>query len=220
MRPSEHPPGPLRAGLSRSDHSPDTELSSSDHSPGSGRAASTSSAASTKADTSHDEAVIVAGLRARLVAAIIDLALVFPVAIVMALLVCKIAGIPMPKASTAGPDYWLDLTISGDPAVLTFIGLVGLVGSVYLVVFQSLLSRTLGMQLLGLQVISVYGEPPRALRSTLRTLGYWLCAATFNLGFLWIGFDREKRGLHDWLAGTYVIKGTRPCPSAPVRASR
>jgi uncharacterized RDD family membrane protein YckC len=26
------------------------------------------------------------------------------------------------------------------------------------------------------------------------------------LGFLWIGFDREKRGLHDWLADTYVVR--------------
>jgi len=22
---------------------------------------------------------------------------------------------------------------------------------------------------------------------------------------LWIGFDREKRALHDWVAGTYVV---------------
>jgi uncharacterized RDD family membrane protein YckC len=27
------------------------------------------------------------------------------------------------------------------------------------------------------------------------------------LGFLWIGFDSEKRGLHDWIAGTYVVRG-------------
>ena len=32
-------------------------------------------------------------------------------------------------------------------------------------------------------------------------------AATLGLGFAWIGFDREKRGLHDWLAGTYVVRG-------------
>ena len=30
--------------------------------------------------------------------------------------------------------------------------------------------------------------------------------ATLGLGFFWIGFDSEKRGLHDWLAGTYVVK--------------
>jgi uncharacterized RDD family membrane protein YckC len=31
-------------------------------------------------------------------------------------------------------------------------------------------------------------------------------AVTLGLGFLWIGFDSEKRGLHDWLSGTYVVK--------------
>ena len=31
-------------------------------------------------------------------------------------------------------------------------------------------------------------------------------AATLFLGFLWIGFDSEKRGLQDWIAGTYVIR--------------
>ena len=43
-------------------------------------------------------------------------------------------------------------------------------------------------------------------RTLLRTSGYVLSAVLFSLGFLWIGFDREKRGLHDWIAGTYVIR--------------
>jgi uncharacterized RDD family membrane protein YckC len=29
---------------------------------------------------------------------------------------------------------------------------------------------------------------------------------TLGLGFLWIGFDSEKRGLQDWVSGTYVVK--------------
>jgi uncharacterized RDD family membrane protein YckC len=29
---------------------------------------------------------------------------------------------------------------------------------------------------------------------------------TLSLGYLWIAFDAEKRGLHDWIAGTYVIR--------------
>ena len=40
----------------------------------------------------------------------------------------------------------------------------------------------------------------------LRSGGYVAAAATLLLGFLWIGFDSEKRGLHDWIAGTYVIR--------------
>ena len=40
------------------------------------------------------------------------------------------------------------------------------------------------------------------------TAGYLAGLATAFLGFLWIGFDAEKRGLHDWIAGTYVIRAT------------
>ena len=44
---------------------------------------------------------------------------------------------------------------------------------------------------------------PRAL---VRTAGYVVSVASLGLGFLWIAFDSEKRGLHDWMAGTYVVK--------------
>ena len=37
-------------------------------------------------------------------------------------------------------------------------------------------------------------------------LDHLLGVATLGLGFIWIAFDSEKRGLHDWLAGTYVVK--------------
>jgi hypothetical protein len=39
-----------------------------------------------------------------------------------------------------------------------------------------------------------------------RCAGYLAGIATLFLGFLWIGFDHEKRGLQDWIAGTYVIR--------------
>ena len=40
----------------------------------------------------------------------------------------------------------------------------------------------------------------------MRCAGYLAGVATLFLGFLWMGFDSEKRGLHDWIAGTYVIR--------------
>ena len=40
----------------------------------------------------------------------------------------------------------------------------------------------------------------------VRCAGYLASIATLFLGFLWIGFDSEKRGLQDWIAGTYVIR--------------
>jgi uncharacterized RDD family membrane protein YckC len=80
------------------------------------------------------------------------------------------------------------------------------IGEVYLLVFHIVRGRTLGMQVMKLKVIDVYGDPPSPRRCVARCAGYLACAATLFLGFLWIGFDSEKRGLHDWIAGTYVIK--------------
>ena len=40
----------------------------------------------------------------------------------------------------------------------------------------------------------------------IRYLGYFVSMATFGIGFLMIGFDKRKQGLHDKLAGTVVIK--------------
>jgi uncharacterized RDD family membrane protein YckC len=62
------------------------------------------------------------------------------------------------------------------------------------------------MRTLGLTIVDLYGDPPSVLRSIARTVGYLAAAVTLGLGFLWIGFDRERRGLHDWLSGTHVVK--------------
>ena len=77
---------------------------------------------------------------------------------------------------------------------------------IYLYVFQATLGQTIGMRVLKLRVIDVFGERPSMGRVALRTAGYLAGLATLSLGFLWIGFDAEKRGLHDWIAGTYVIR--------------
>ena len=76
----------------------------------------------------------------------------------------------------------------------------------YLLVFQIALGRTLGMRLLRIKIIDVYGDRPSAARCAVRCAGYLAGLATLLLGFLWMGFDSEKRGLHDWVAGTYVIR--------------
>ena len=62
------------------------------------------------------------------------------------------------------------------------------------------------IQLMKMRIIDIYGEAPSATRYVTRTLGYLACFATLSLGFLWAGFDSERRGLHDWISGTYVVK--------------
>jgi uncharacterized RDD family membrane protein YckC len=151
-------------------------------------------------------AVWVAGFWRRALAALVDAAIVGPVALLAVWLAKRLAGLGLPPIRGGKIDAWLDLLLGGDPTMLGVLGLAAGTAAIYLMLFQTLSARTPGMRLLGLTVIDVYGEPPSALRSLLRTTGYFAAAALGGLGFLWIGFDREKRGLHDWLSGTYVIK--------------
>jgi len=50
-----------------------------------------------------------------------------------------------------------------------------------------------------------------------RYFGYFLASIPLGLGLLWVAFDKRKQGWHDKLAGTVVIRETRP---EPVRFNR
>lgn len=157
-----------------------------------------------------EQTVYVAGFWHRFLAGMVDALLVVPFAVLLTLGARRLAGVSLPPARQTGIDYWLDLALAGEPALWGAFGLGVAIVSLYLFLFQALMGRTPGMQLLRLRVIDAYGDAPRPLRAGVRTIGYLISAATFSLGFVWIGFDREKRGLHDWLAGTYVTRLTPP----------
>jgi uncharacterized RDD family membrane protein YckC len=152
--------------------------------------------------------VHVAGFWKRAAAAAIDLAIVIPAALIIILIVSKIAGVHLPPKhmKLLDVDLWIDLVLATDPALLMGLVLMIAIGLTYLVVFHIVLGRTLGMRVLKIKVIDVYGDPPSPARCLARCAGYLAGVATLFLGFLWVGFDSEKRGLHDWIAGTYVIR--------------
>lgn len=153
-------------------------------------------------------AVHVVGFWKRLVAAAIDLAIIVPAAMIITLLASKIASIHLPPSNLHlfDIDLWIDLVLAIDPALVMGMVLFIAIGLVYLLVFHSVRGRTLGMQVMKMKIIDVYGDPPSPLRCVVRCAGYLASVATLFLGFLWIGFDSEKRGLQDWIAGTYVIR--------------
>ena len=65
---------------------------------------------------------------------------------------------------------------------------------------------TPGKRLLGLRIVNEktlqHLTWPVAL---VRYLGYYLSMLVLFLGFVWVAFDREKKGWHDHLAGSIVI---------------
>ncbi|MBA2544722.1 MAG: RDD family protein [Deltaproteobacteria bacterium] len=153
--------------------------------------------------------VHVVGFWKRAIAACVDLAIVIPTAMLVTFLASKVSGVRLPseKLRLLDIDLWIDLVLATDPAIVMGIVLFVAVGLTYLFVFHLLQGRTLGMRLMKMRVIDVYGDRPSPARCAARCAGYLAGVATLFLGFLWMGFDSEKRGLQDWLAGTYVIRG-------------
>ena len=95
-------------------------------------------------------------------------------------------------------------------AVLAIIGLANITfftGFVYGVLFIGLRGQTPGKMALGIKVVNAQGDVPGIGRAALREiLGKLASAIVFLLGFFWVGWDRQKRGWHDHIAGTFVVR--------------
>jgi uncharacterized RDD family membrane protein YckC len=87
-------------------------------------------------------------------------------------------------------------------------GLCGMVvGVTYAVFFTGYNGQTPGKMALRIQVIRSDGTPMSYGRAFLReVIGKLASGIILGIGYLMAGFDRQKQGLHDKIAGTYVIK--------------
>ena len=66
--------------------------------------------------------------------------------------------------------------------------------------------KTLGMAGLGLQVVTTQGGPISGRQAFLRTIGLaFTLFVTLGIGFIGIVYQRERRGLDDYFAGTVVV---------------
>lgn len=68
------------------------------------------------------------------------------------------------------------------------------------------LQGTLGKSLLGLKIIDKEGERISIMRSIGRVLSQIVSAIILYIGYIMIAFHPQKRGLHDIMAGTFVVK--------------
>jgi uncharacterized RDD family membrane protein YckC len=91
--------------------------------------------------------------------------------------------------------------------ILTSVGAVTVLCLVvYTTLAHALGGATLGKALLGLRVIGPDGGPPSPVRSAVRSVLALVSAGLLGLGFLVALFTRSGRGLHDFLARTWVVK--------------
>jgi len=65
--------------------------------------------------------------------------------------------------------------------------------------------KTFGMAMLGVRVVSADGADATARQAVIRTLAFPLSFLIFGLGFAGIVLQRDRRALHDLIAGTAVV---------------
>jgi len=115
------------------------------------------------------------------------------IALIPISLVCGI----LPESIGAEPILF-QYTLSG---ILTYCVKAG-----YFVLFTYTTGRTLGKRAMNLRVVNVDGTRELELLNVIfrETIGRFL-SGILNLGYLMIGIDNDKRGLHDRLCDTLVI---------------
>jgi uncharacterized RDD family membrane protein YckC len=84
-----------------------------------------------------------------------------------------------------------------------------LVEAAYFVFFWTATGQTPGMRVLRLRVVGHDGEPPGVARSFVRLVGGILAIVALFAGFVPVLFDRRRRALQDYLAGTVVLYADR-----------
>lgn len=100
--------------------------------------------------------------------------------------------------------------------VQVVVSLIGLplvnffIGPFYGVLFIGLKGQTPGKMAMGIQVVNQQGQIPGIGRAALREIiGKLVSGVAVGLGYAWIGWDRQKRGWHDHIGGTFVVRKRR-----------
>jgi uncharacterized RDD family membrane protein YckC len=75
--------------------------------------------------------------------------------------------------------------------------------------------QTIGKMVTRVQVVGATGEPPSFGTAVLRYIGYYASWFTFTLGFIMAGLRRDKRALHDLIAGTWVVRVPQEIAAPP-----
>ena len=137
-----------------------------------------------------DSGVRYAGFWLRVMAALIDSALLIMVTLPLLLWIYGESYFD-PQQLIAGPA---DLLISW------------LFSAVAIVAFWRYRSATPGKMMLKLEIVDANsGSAPTTGQLVGRYLGYYVSTIPFALGLLWVAFDPRKQGWHDKLANTVVI---------------
>jgi len=120
----------------------------------------------------------------------------------------SMAATKTPEAKQTEMEYvgfWVRTGAWFIDLILLAVAALGLVVVAYFIGLWAWRGQTLGQMAAHIKVVRQDGKPMDLGTAVLRFIGYVVCVLTLGIGFLMIAFDEQKRGLHDRLAGTYVI---------------
>lgn len=133
--------------------------------------------------------VTYAGAGRRLVAVLLDSLIIG----VMTYLIGVVAGL------LSGDILGIGIAVTNIASFVISIG--------YFVVYQSQAGQTLGKKVMGVKVVNAEGKTPSMVTFFLREIiGKMVSAIILMIGYLMILWDGRKQGLHDKIAGTFVVK--------------
>jgi uncharacterized RDD family membrane protein YckC len=142
-----------------------------------------------------------AGFWIRLVAYLIDYVIVF-----LPMMVAGVAStlllVPAIESPQGGGFSPLAVLLFSAGGILTL-----LLSILYPLYFWVSRGATPGKMLLNLRIVTEEGQSPiDTKQALLRLVGYFVNSFTLGIGFLLIAFSTDKRGLHDRLAETSVVR--------------
>lgn len=148
------------------------------------------------------------GFFRRLLATVVDVVVLAPLLVL--LLLALVFWFSPASSHQARPTIEWFLTLLGQGGLVGrgWLIVTGVTWFWYRFVFHAGWGCTLGQRLLGLRLIDEYGERPGLARTGLRALAAIGSLGLAGGGFLWAAFDKQRRTLHDWIAGTYVIRNS------------
>ncbi len=156
---------------------------------------------------------ILAGFWIRFASFLIDNILVFIGSLIfgVVLVAILITIFPDLAGNYAVDEYTWDaiLTASESPATWldwAILGFFFVFGIAYFTIAIGWKGQTLGKLMLGLKVVRTDGSRAGFLRAFIRSWGYFLCITSVGIGFLVIAWNDQKRGLHDFISNTKVIR--------------
>lgn len=97
------------------------------------------------------------------------------------------------------------------PKTATLVGMGSFL--VYFTFLHGAFGQTFGKMLLGIRVVGVSGARISYGRALVRSLGDIVSAVTLSLGYVLAALNKRKRALHDFLAGTVVVRVRPAKPS-------